>query len=152
METVTILEFAIALAISPLIFCWAVDIRNAIGRRRGSETLKPAQQAKQAKPAQQAPKPATKPALRYTSKATTHRVKQGYPQHLTLKEEAVVYKENDTKPMATHLASLGLDGKQLKNLKADELRKLGTLMGIRNAARGRKKDLLKQIRGKHGYA
>ena len=148
METITILEFAIAIAVSPLIFCWGVDIRNLIARRRRGETLKPVQQAKPAKPAQQAPKP----VLRYTSKATTHRVKEGYPDHLTLKDQAVSYNPNCTQPKSIHMKTLGLEGKQLAELKANELRKLGTLMGIQNAARGRKKELLKQIRGKHGYA
>lgn len=150
----TLFEFAIALAVAPLIFCWLVDIRNAIGRRRGGETLKPVQQAKQAKPTQQDPKPATKPALRYTSKPTVHRVKEGYPNHLTLKDQAVTYQFRPigSRPLAVHLEALGLEGKQLNDLKAAELRKLGTQMGIKNAARARKKDLLKAMLAAHGYA
>ena len=138
----TIFEFAIALVVSPLIFCWAVDIKNAIThtQRQGTKTLKPAPQA-------------PKPAVRYTSKPTVYRVEEGYPDKLlNLKDEVVTYKVTGGEPMFAHMDALGFGNKQLAELKAGELRKLGTRMGIRNAARGRKKDLLKQIRGKHGYA
>lgn len=162
----TIFEFAIALTGAPLVFCWVVDLRNVIvyGRRRAVEPVKPATEAKSTKPAIQAPrasdpekekvatKAQTKSPIRYTSKPIAHRVKEGYPDYLTLKDQVVTYKLPTDYPLETHLQALGLSGKQLNELKAAELRKLGTRMGIANAARGRKKDLLKVMRGKHGYA
>lgn len=144
-----LLEFAILLTISPLLLCWAIDIHSLIvhGRRvpfKPEPKTEPKPAIKQAKPVH----------IKYASKPVIHWVKEGYPESLNLHEPLPSSKlpAIGSRPLADHLKELGLEGKQLNELKANELRKLGTRLGIKNACRARKKDLLKQMRGKHGYA
>lgn len=154
-----LLEFAIALTISPLLFCWGVDIRNVLtGQTPPKQEIKPEAKLEtkpgaklEIKPKQTIKK--ARPAIKYESKPVVHLVQDGYPESLRgLNEPLYKIVPSGSQPLAQHLKELGLGGKQLNELKAAELRRLGTRMGIKNACRARKKDLLKQMRGKHGYA
>jgi hypothetical protein len=151
MELKTILEFAIALTIAPLVICWGIDLRNFVVNLQRHEPHMKIGIAERTEPAI-APEEHRDTGFRYTSKAVVHRVSEGYVEKLG--ELGALYKVDQPTSdcLADHLYALGLGGKQLKDLKAAELRKLGTRMGIQGASRGRKKDLLKAMRGEHGYA
>jgi hypothetical protein len=161
MELKIILEFAIALTIAPLTFCWAIDLAHLIQAVHRGELDKFAKDhtmktttalAQPAVPAIAQLEEHRDTGFRYTSKAVIHRVSEGYVEKLG--ELGSLYKVDQPTSdcLADHLHALGLGNKQLKDLKAVELRKLASRMGIRGAARGRKKDLLKAMRGEHGYA
>ncbi|TAN85666.1 MAG: hypothetical protein EYR95_17380 [Phormidium sp. SL48-SHIP] len=174
MELKIILEFAIALTIAPLTFCWAIDLAHLIqavhrgeldkfadytNKTVNTTTAIPAAEHLAIAPDTQTDtqtdtEPTQDHLLRplYTSKAVIHRVSEGYVEKLG--ELGALYKPSQPLrgAMADHLAALGLFDKQLTDLTAIQLRKLGARMKIKGAARGRKKDLLKAIRGPHNYA
>lgn len=154
MELKLIFDFAIALTIAPLVFCWAIDLVHLVQSVHRGQFREFAETCTNKTDTTVTTETAqnNRPKPLYTSKAVKHCVAEGYPDKLG--EIAALYppKKPVTEPLAYHLAALGLFDKQLTDLTAIQLRKLGARMKIKGAARGRKKDLLKAIRGPHNYA
>ncbi|USR93268.1 Rho termination factor N-terminal domain-containing protein (plasmid) [Phormidium yuhuli AB48] len=165
MELNLVFEFAIALTIAPLVFCWAIDLAHliqSIHRGQFREFAKDCTSKTVSAGNHLAIAPDTQsdtkldqdhlPRPLYASKTVKHYVAEGYPDKLGEITALYPAKKPVTEPLAYHLAALGLGDKELKDLTATQLRKLGARLKIKGAARGRKKDLLKIIRGPNNYA